>query len=77
MGKTSDEWKPSFGWPLLGAYGSSLLAVGAGLGLAAADVNRDAATAANAALYLAVPLATVLVQNATKEPVYAPATYSP
>ena len=40
--------------------------MGAGLGLAAADLDRGAAIAADTALYLAVPLGTVLLQNATK-----------
>src|SRR5438128_8372974 len=69
IGKGSDSWDPSLGWTSLGAYGSSLLAVGAGVGLAAANVDRGTATGANAALYLAVPLATVLLENATKSPV--------
>ena len=68
IGKGSDEWDPSLGWATLGAYGTSLAAVGAGLGLAAMNVDRGAAVAANTALYLAVPLGTVLVQNATKSP---------
>lgn len=68
VGKGSDEWDPSLGWASLGAYGTSLIAVGAGVGLAAANVDRGAAVAANAALYLAVPLGTVLLQNATKSP---------
>ena len=68
IGKGSDSWDPSLGWTSLGAYGSSLLAVGAGVGLAAANVDRGTATGANAALYLAVPLATVLLENATKSP---------
>jgi len=66
IGKGSDSWDPSLGWTTLGAYGSSLIAVGAGLGLAAADLDRGAAIAADTALYLAVPLGTVLLQNATK-----------
>ena len=66
VGNGSDVWEPSLGWASLGAYGSSLLAIGGGYLLAGADVSRDTAVAANAALYLAVPLATVLVQNATK-----------
>src|SRR5436190_6609199 len=57
IGKGSDTWEPSLGWTSLGAYGSSLLAVGAGVGLAAANVDRGAAIGANTALYLAVPLA--------------------
>jgi hypothetical protein len=68
IGNGSDDWSPSLGWATVGAYGSSLVAVGAGVGLAAANVDRGAAVAANAALYLAVPLATVLLQNATKSP---------
>ena len=68
VGKGSDSWDPSLGYASLGAYGTSLLAVGAGLGLAAANVDRGAAVAANTALYLAVPLGTVLLQNATKSP---------
>ena len=66
IGKGSDAWDPSLGWTTAGAYGSSLLAVGAGLGMAAANVDRGTAIAANTALYLAVPLATVLIENATK-----------
>jgi hypothetical protein len=68
VGRGSDSWDPSLGWASLGAYGTSLAAVGAGLGLAAANVGRDTALAANTALYLAVPLGTVLLQNATKSP---------
>ena len=68
IGRGSDDWDPSLGWATLGAYGTSLVAIGAGLGLASADVDRGAATVANAALYLAVPLGTVLLQNATKSP---------
>ena len=68
IGRGSDDWDPSLGWASLGAYGTSLVAVGAGLGLAAMDVDRGAAIAANTALYLAVPLGTVLLQNATKSP---------
>jgi hypothetical protein len=68
IGNGSDTYHPSLGWATLGAYGSSLVAVGAGLGLAAMNVDRGAAVAANTALYLAVPLGTVLVQNATKAP---------
>ncbi len=68
IGKGSDSWDPSLGWTSLGAYGSSLLAVGAGVGLAAANVDRSTAIGANAALYLAVPLATVLLESATKSP---------
>ncbi|MCA1826385.1 MAG: hypothetical protein ABR567_03325 [Myxococcales bacterium] len=68
VGKGSDSWDPSLGWTTLGAYGTSLAAVGAGLGLAAMNVDRGAAVAANTAFYLAIPLGTVLVQNATKSP---------
>lgn len=68
IGKGSDEWDPSLGWTTLGAYGSSLVAIGAGLGLAAANVDRGTAIAANTGLYLAVPLGTVLLENATKSP---------
>ena len=68
IGKGSDDWDPSLGWATLGAYGSSLAALGIGYALAAGNVSRDSATAADAALYLAVPLGTVLVQNATKSP---------
>jgi hypothetical protein len=66
IGKGSDTYDPSLGWATLGAYGSSLLAVGTGVGLAAMNLDRGPAIAANTALYLAVPLGTVLVQNATK-----------
>ena len=52
----------------MGAYGTSLVAIGAGLGLAAANLDRGAAIAANTGLYLAVPLGAVLVENATKSP---------
>jgi hypothetical protein len=68
IGNGSDAWEPSLGWASLGAYATSLVAVGAGFGLAAANVDRGAATAANTALYLAVPLGTVLLQHATKSP---------
>jgi hypothetical protein len=68
IGKGSDDWDPSLGWATLGAYGSSLVAVGAGVGFASMNVDRGTAVAANAALYLAVPLGTVLLQNATKSP---------
>ena len=68
IGKGSDDWSPSLGWASLGAYGTSALALGAGYGLAAANVDRGTAVAANAALYLAVPLGTVLLQNMTKSP---------
>jgi hypothetical protein len=68
IGKGSDDWSPSLGWATLGAYGTSAVALGAGLGLAAMNVDRGTAIAANTALYLAVPLGTVLLQNATKTP---------
>lgn len=68
IGKGSDQWEPSLGWTSLGAYGTSLLAVGGGLGLAAANVDRGAAIAANTGFYLAVPLGAVLLENATKSP---------
>ena len=68
IGKGSDSWDPSLGWATLGAYGTSLLAVGAGVGMAAANDDRGTAIAANAALYLAVPLGAVMLQNATKSP---------
>jgi hypothetical protein len=68
IGKGSDDWNPSLGWAMAGAYGSAAVAVGAGLGLSAAGISHDSAVVANTALYLAVPLGTVLVQNATKTP---------
>jgi hypothetical protein len=67
-GKTSDTWDSPLGWATAGAYGSAALAVGTGLGLGAAGVNRGFGIAANTLLYLAVPLGTVLVQNAEKRP---------
>lgn len=66
IGKGSDRYDPSLGGAVLGAYGTSALAIGAGLGLAAANLDRDAAKAANLLLYLAVPAGAVLVQNALK-----------
>jgi hypothetical protein len=66
IGKGSDAWEPSLGGAVLGAYGTSAVAVGAGLGLAAANLDRDAAKLANALLYLAVPAGTVLAQNALR-----------
>lgn len=66
VGKGSDAWDPSLGYATLGAYGTSLLAVAGGFGLAVANVDHDTAVAANAALYLAVPLGAVLLQNATR-----------
>jgi hypothetical protein len=68
VGKGSSEWDPSLGWATLGAYGSSLLAVAGGMGLAAANVDRSTAVVVDTALYLAVPLGTVLLQNATRQP---------
>lgn len=68
VGKGSDDWQPGLGAAALGAYGTSALAVGAGLGLSAAGVDRGAAVAANTALYFAVPLGTVLLQNVLKAP---------
>jgi len=68
IGKGSDTWDPSLGGALLGAYGTSALALGAGMGLAAANLDRTAAQAANTVLYLAVPLGTVLLQNAAASP---------
>ncbi|HET7787223.1 MAG TPA: hypothetical protein VFL36_14725 [Myxococcales bacterium] len=66
IGKGSDAWDPSLGGAVLGAYGTSAVAVGAGFGLAAANLDRGAAQVANTLLYLAVPAGTVLVQNALK-----------
>ncbi len=68
VGNGSDAWEPHLGWATMGAYGTSLLALGAGQGLALAGVSRDTAVAADAALYLAVPLGAVLLQNATQTP---------
>lgn len=68
IGEGSSDWDPSLGWSVLGAYGTSLVAVGAGLGLAALQVDPGVAAAADTALYLTIPLGTVLVQNATKQP---------
>lgn len=68
VGKTSDHYDSPLGAAVLGAYGSSAVAIGAGLGLSAAGINRTAGIAVNTALYLAVPLGTVLVQNAFKDP---------
>src|ERR1041384_681160 len=68
IGNGSDEWRPSAGWATLGAYGTSAVALAAGLGLASMNVDRSTAMAANTLLYLSVPLGTVLVQNATKAP---------
>ncbi|HUJ29377.1 MAG TPA: hypothetical protein VLW85_25330 [Myxococcales bacterium] len=68
IGKGSDAYDPSLGWSTLGAYGTSAVALVAGLGLAAVNVDRSAAVAADTVLYLAVPLGSVLLQNATKEP---------
>jgi len=66
IGKGSEAWDPSLGGAVLGAYGTSAVAVGAGLGLAAANLDRGAAKVANALLYLAVPAGTVLAQDAFK-----------
>lgn len=66
IGKGSDAWNPSLGGAVLGAYGTSAVAVGAGLGLAAANLDRDAARVANVLLYLSVPAGTVLLQNALR-----------
>jgi hypothetical protein len=68
IGRTSDSWSPSLGWAAVGAYGTALVAVAGGVGLASVNVDRSTAMAANTALYLAIPLGTVLVQNATKLP---------
>lgn len=68
IGNGSDSYDPHLGWATLGAYGTSALALGAGYGLASADVSRDTAVAASTALYLAVPLGGVLLQNLTKTP---------
>jgi hypothetical protein len=66
IGNGSDAWDPSLGGAVLGAYGTSAVAVGAGLGLAAVNLDRGAAKVANALLYLAVPAGTVLAQGAFK-----------
>lgn len=71
VGKTSDHYDSPLGAARLGAYGSAAVAIGAGLGLSALGINRTAGIAVNTALYLAVPLGTVLVQNAFKEPLPA------
>lgn len=68
VGNGSDAYDPHLGYSALGAYAMSALALGAGYGMASADVSRDTAIAANTALYLAVPLGAVLLQNATKTP---------
>jgi hypothetical protein len=68
VGKTSDEWTSPLGWATLGAYGSSAVAIGAGLGLSKAGISRGAGEAVNTLLYLAVPAGTVLVQNLGKSP---------
>lgn len=68
IGRGSDAYQPSLGWAAVGAYGTSVVAVSAGLGLAVADVDRTAAVAVDTALYLAIPLGAVLLQNATKTP---------
>ena len=66
VGRGSDRWDPSLGWASVGAYGTALVAVGAGLGMAAADVDRTAAGVVDGVLYFAVPLGAVLLQNATR-----------
>jgi hypothetical protein len=68
VGRGSDTWKPGLLSPTLGAYGMSAVAVAAGLGIATTNVDRNTAIALNGALYLSVPLAAVLLQNATKDP---------
>jgi hypothetical protein len=68
VGKTSDIWNEPFGAALAGAYGTAALAVGAGMGLGALGINRSAGMVVNSALYLAVPLGTVLTQNAFRTP---------
>jgi hypothetical protein len=68
VGKTSDTWNEPFGAAVLGAYGSAALAVGTGVGLGALGINRSAGIAVNSALYLTVPLGTVLAQNAFRTP---------
>jgi hypothetical protein len=68
VGKTSDTWSSPLGAATAGAYGSAAVAVGAGVGLGALRINRNLGIAANTLLYLAVPLGTVLAQNAAKTP---------
>ena len=68
VGRGSDHWRPKLGWATLGGYGVATLALAGGYGIATTDVNRDTARALNGALYLAVPLGSVLLQNATKSP---------
>jgi len=68
IGKGSDVWDPSLGGALVGAYGTSALALGAGVGLAAANMDRGTAQVADTLLYLSVPLGTVLLQNALSSP---------
>jgi hypothetical protein len=68
VGRGSDTWKPGLLSPTLGAYGMSAVAVAAGLGIATTNVDRNTAIALNGALFLSVPLAAVLLQNATKDP---------
>src|SRR5207245_1508893 len=55
VGKGSDRWDPSLGWASAGAYGTALVAAGAGLGMGAADVDRTAARVMDGVLYFAVP----------------------
>lgn len=69
VGRGSDDWRPGLLSPTLGAYGMSAVAVAAGLGIASTNVDRNTAIALNGALYLSVPLAAVLLQNAMKDPV--------
>lgn len=68
IGKGSDQWDPSLGWAAAGAYGSTVLAAGAGAGLVYAGADQTTGIIAGTALYLAIPLGTVLLQNATKSP---------
>ncbi|GAC1541486.1 MAG: hypothetical protein NVS2B17_18950 [Candidatus Velthaea sp.] len=68
VGRGSDSWNPGLLSPTLGAYGMSAVAIAAGLGIARTNVDRNTAIALDGALYLSVPLAAVLLQNATKDP---------
>jgi hypothetical protein len=68
VGRGSDSWKPGLLSPTLGAYGMSAVAIATGLGIAKTNVDRNTAIALNGALFLSVPLAAVLLQNATKDP---------
>jgi hypothetical protein len=67
VGRGSDRYRPGLLSPTLGAYGMSTLAVGAGVGLAFSSVDRDTVRVLNGALFLSVPLAAVLLQNALKD----------